>query len=248
MKIDRVKKFFVTNAPLIAMSGAGIGYIGTTFLAIRGTKKAIKIVDDLNKRGKPTKNQVIKAVWKCYIPMMSMGAASTILLCYAGASYEKRNRAAIAAYAVSERAFKEFREAVEEKLSEDNLEEVYEKIGEKRASETVIPSNISVGPDGKNWFLEPIGNHPFRSTESEVKNIIAELNMQLSTDPFDGYLPVEDYCYALGVTAPHLNRKVGWKMSDGFLNVYISPKGQLEDGTPCYVIVHRVPPKWDQDA
>ena len=250
MEKGKLKQILAANSPVLALIASGAGYIGTAFLAARATKKAIKWVEASKEQypnGKIPKKEIVKHTYKYYIPTVSMGIASTVLLCYAGASYEKRNRAAIAACALSETAFKEFKDAVEEKLTPEQIQEVYERVGENRiAAATPLPQN-NASPDGKYWFLEPIGNHPFRSTPEEVKNSIAELNLKLTSDPFGGYISVEDYCSELRAQSPNLSGKVGWQLKDGMLDICIS-QGGLTDGTPCYTIIHKNPPRWNCDA
>ena len=247
MKPNKFTQFLSNNSPMLALTGSGAGYVGTVFLTIRATKKAIKKVEQL-KAEQPkrifTKKEIFKATYKYYIPVLSMGIASMVLLCYAGASYEKRNRAAIAACALSENAFREFKEAVEEKLSDDQLKEVYSKVGEKTiaAVDTPVPAEPSGGPDGKYWFIEPFGKHEFRSTKEEVLDKIAAIRMRLSGDPWN-FCSIEEYCYDLGVEAPNLNEKVGWNTDIGLPRVDFG-YGHLRNGTPAFTLIHYVQPRW----
>ena len=249
MSVQKIKSFFVKNSPLISMGGAGVGYIGAAFLAVRATKKALRKVDEVRENlpvnVQLTKKDIVKLTWKYYIPTVSLGAGSTVLLCYAGASYEKRNRAALAACAISEQALKEFKEAIEEKLSSEQVQEVYDTVAEKKI-ERAVASHPEIAndsnPDGLYWCLEPIGNHPFRSTETMIMDNISRINMKATSDPFDGEILFEDYCDAIGVERPNLGGCMGWSKERGLIDVYFDVAKY--NGIVYHVIRYYKPPHY----
>lgn len=251
MNLKSVKTFFKDNGPRISIGTAGVGYIATAFLTVRATKKAVKKIDKLE-AALPAGTELtlfdrFKAVWTYYIPAVSSAAGATLLLVSGIVGYEKQLGAAATSLAISENALKELQSALRETLDEDKVKEVYDQVAEKKLETAMSKQSEDIlsadAMDGLDWFLEPIGNHLFRSTSSKIKDEISDLNMYITNSAFGEFVSVEDYCDALGVKAPNLQRRLGWN-SNNRLSIWIDSK--MYNGIPVGIIVHRNPPDYDK--
>lgn len=252
-----------------AISLAGVGYIATVFLAVRATKKSIAKIEEVQKElSKPennehadavepvqlTKKEVVSLIWKYYIGTVCLGTASTLLLVYAGASHEKQNKAWVAAMALSEATAKEFRDAVAEKIGDEGMKEVQEKIIQKRCEDagekdiTTVASYAppsGVGPDGKQWIYEPIQKRFIYTSEDEIElRHINRLNIMMDND---GYVTLGTYFDELGepgysYEGYDYDEDIGWsKDRTGYISVGF--RGIRIDGKSYLAIVHHSPPR-----
>ena len=77
--LKTIKPLMVKHEPEILMSMGLVGLVSSVFLAVDATAKAARVVEEekyrLNKE-KLTKTEIIKAVWKLYIPTAVLTVAS----------------------------------------------------------------------------------------------------------------------------------------------------------------------------
>lgn len=255
MKLENLKTAAAKNGPRLYIAGAGIGYIGTALLAIRATKKTMKKIEELKEElpeGETlSKKTIAKTCAKYYISTIATATASTILLASAAKSYEERTSAAITAALLNEAALKDLKEVVDEHLDKEKVEEVYKAVTDKQLDRAEAEHKLDVvhdaggSPDGLQWFWEPIGKHPFRSTPSIVCDTIARLNMEASSDPMNGCITVEEYCAALGAEYPELGGNVFWDADSGYIDVGIEP--HKRNGVNYQVLYHRNPPHFGNE-
>ena len=111
--INTATKTLKKHSPEI-LTGLGIaGMITTTVFAVRATPKALRLIEERKKQEDVTKLTPIETVqtcWKCYIPSVVIGAASTACIIGATSVSARRHAALATAYALSESSMKEYQE------------------------------------------------------------------------------------------------------------------------------------------
>ena len=60
----------------------------------------------------------------------------------------------------------------------------------------------------------------------------------------DGYVALNDLYFLLGLKTIGLGDDLGWNVDRGLIDIYFSSQ-LTEDGKPCVVIGHRLPPTYD---
>ena len=111
---------------------AAIGVIGTTILAVKGTKKASeRIIEAKIEKGEElTKEETIKVAAPAYIPTVIMGV-STIACIFGINVLNQRQQATIAsAYALADRTYKEYSNKVKEMYGEEVDQHIKDEIDE----------------------------------------------------------------------------------------------------------------------
>ena len=104
------------------LTGVGIGgMIGTVVLAVRGTPKAVLLLEERKKEEgveKLTPLQTIETAWKCYIPSALTGALS--ITCIIGGSVigYRRTAALAAACTIAENSLQTYQQKVIETIGE----------------------------------------------------------------------------------------------------------------------------------
>ena len=141
-----VKTSLVKHSPEILI-GLGItGVITTTVLAVKGTPKAMALIEEKKEEldvEKLTPVETVKTTWKCYVPAAITGAAT--IACFVGShSVSARRSAALAtAYKLSESAFADYREKTLETIGEKKEKTIRDKVSEKQIQENT-KSNTEV--------------------------------------------------------------------------------------------------------
>lgn len=255
----QIGNFVVKESPtILTVLGVG-GVITTVGMAIHGTIKAVRIVDeekyqrakDMSVEGDPEKQvyadeieleplELIQLTWRCYVPTVGLSMAT--IACIIGSNWINLNRqAALAAlYSVSETAFKEYKEQVVEKLGEKADEKIMDGIAEKELREHPVKSSeVILTGKGETLFLEKLSGRYFKSDMQKVRKAINDLNFELLNHSM--FVTVNEWYDALNLEHTDMGRFMGWR-TDGMLEVHFSPQ-MTEDGeTACIVINYKIQP------
>lgn len=104
-------RFFAKNSNLVLTIVGATGVITTAILAIKGTIKAVKLCEEKQVYGA---KEIIKTVWKCYIPTVGVVILTTAAILYNGKINAKKIAVLTSAYSGATEALKK----VEEKMTE----------------------------------------------------------------------------------------------------------------------------------
>lgn len=188
--IKGVKIGFDKHSPEILI-GLGIASaITSTVLAVKATPKAMELLaeaekENINKQtkegvpGPEVKNglpavQVVKTVWKCYIPAAISGAASVAFLLGSNSVHARRNAAIATAYKLSETALTDYKKEVIETIGEEKAKLIQDKVAQKHVDEHPVSSNqVIIAGSGKQLCYDGISGRYF---ESDIQTIRAAVN------------------------------------------------------------------------
>jgi len=210
-------KFLSKNSNLVlTIVGAG-GVIATTYFAIKGTIKAVKLCEE---KKVTNGREVIETVWKCYIPTLGMLLLTTTAIICNGRINAKKIAVLTSAYSGSVEALKK----VEEKMTE--------QIGPKKTQKAIDEANASIAQDhapsdqkdiiatGKGtqlFFLRPTGQwfysdrHGVELAEVKCQKDIAELQKI----GFEQFYRVESVLNNLGIEEhTEIGEYMGWDIED----------------------------------
>jgi hypothetical protein len=125
------------------MTGIGIaGTITTAVLAARGAQQAEYCLSTEDK--KLPRTEQAKLVWRCYIPAAVSGAI-TIGCIYGAQHVNSRKAAALtAAYSLSDRAFAEYKEKVQEHLTPTKAGEIQAELAKDKVEKHPNTSSIVI--------------------------------------------------------------------------------------------------------
>ena len=60
----------------------------------------------------------------------------------------------------------------------------------------------------------------------------------------EGYISLNEFYYEIGLPGTTIGDTIGWKVDDGFVEVYFSSQ-LTEDGTPCIVLNYERAPNYN---
>lgn len=262
--VKGVQNSLAKHSPEI-LTGIGIaGMITTTILAVKVTPKAIslmdkeirrqnqELLDEAEKNGEEVCPQisklkpveVVKVTWKCYIPVVTIAAASISCLIGASSVHSKRNAVLATAYKLSETAFSEYKDKVVETIGEKKEELIRDKIHKDRMEKDPVSKNeIFITDKGDTLCYDYYTGRYFKSDIEKIKRAINELNRKML---LENYVSLNEFYEEIGLARTSTGDRLGWNTDTGLLDLNFS--SQLsEEGKPCLVIDFKVMPKYDFD-
>lgn len=192
-----VMKLVQKNSSTILTCIGAAGVIATAVLTGRTTIKAVRIVDESETH---SKKEIVKTVWKEYIPAAGIGIA-TIACIFGANTLNKRQQAALmSAYALLDQTYKEYKSKVKDVLGEESEQKVEDAIAEEKVSD-ICPS------DGKLLFYEPNYGQGFERTMLEVQDAEYRLNQKFAVE---GEASLNDFFELLGLNKTDTGDMIGW--------------------------------------
>lgn len=239
-----VKKGMAKYSPEI-LTGVGVaGMITTTFLAVKATPKAIRLIEnaEMDKQDKLTVPEKIKYSWKPYLPAAITGVASITCLIGASSVNAKRNAALATAYELTKTTLTEYREKVKEEIGEKKEKTIREKVAKDRVTKNPIDNNtVIITNDGEQLFLDGASGRLFKSDIEKIKAAINEVNRRMI---YSNYVSLSEFYDELGLEHTNTSDYLGWNLDSGLIEVEYDTK-ITTDGRSCITLDYLVEPRYD---
>lgn len=251
------------------LTGMGIiGMVGTVALSVEATPKALVLMEEkkreinhdileeakangddvCQKVDKLKPIDVVKTTWRCYIPATVLGVASIGCLIGASSVNARRNAALAAAYTISETALKEYKSKVIETIGEKKTEKVESSVAQaKLDSDPIEKKEIIITDKGDVTCYDVWSGRYFKSSMDELNRIVNELNKRM-LDSYYGYISLNEFYEAVGLSATKVGNDLGWKLDGGRNLIELNFDSQIAtDGTPCLVVDFDTRPVYEFD-
>jgi len=228
------------------LTGIGIaGMIMTTVIAVRGTPKALNLIENIRKESdtdKLTRLEIIQATWKCYISAAITGGLSIACLIGASSVNVRHNAALATAYALSESALKEYREKVVESIGERKEQSIRDAVVKSAVERNPVGNHeVIITEKGNTLCYDSISGRYFKSDIDKIKKAVLEINWNLLRE---SYVSLNDFYYEIGLSNTKFGEDLGWKIEDGHVEVRFSSQ-LAEDDTPCLALDYTIAPRYD---
>ena len=232
------------SSTILTVVGA-VGVIATAAAAVRATPKAMKLVEQAtDEKGEElTKKELFVVAAPAYIPSAAIGA-STIICIFGANALNKRQQAAIAsAYALADRAYKDYRGKVKELLGDETDNAIREANAKDKRDEDIVayaPGVNTLAAKGeKMLFYEDYRSKYFEASMEEVLNAEYHLNRNFA---LRGYSNLNEFYEFLGLEKTDFGDILGWSAGDmieGGLMPWIEFNHHMvtmDDGLECCII------------
>ncbi|SRR6266540_517707 len=241
----QAEKLIADRSPMILTAIGVTGTITTAVLTGRATLKArllLQNVDPIYDPHNPhdafTAKEQFLCVWKVYVPPVAVGALTVASIISANQIGTRRAAAMAAAYAVSEKAFVEYKEKVLEKIGENKERAIRDDIAQDQVNKNPITSQeIIITGGGGVLCYEPYTGRYFHSDMESLKKAQNDLNYQVLNNY---YASLSDFYDLVGLPRTEMSDEVGWN-SDDILELAFSVV-LSEDGRPCISINFKTVP------
>jgi len=245
--LKRAGKFTSDNSPAILTA---IGIAGTITTAILSYRAGMKVSEDLQidmderiheagsiNRVEPlTTKEKLRLTWRAYIPPVGVGCLTVGCILFAAGIGHRRAAGMAAAFAISEKAFIEYKDKVIEKIGENKERGIRDELAQDRVNRKPLNDVIVVG-DGTVLCFESFTGRYFLSDLETLKKAQNDTNYQVLNDY---YASLTDFYNRVGLDRTSNSDEVGWN-SDRLLELLFSAT-ITEGGKPCIVMDFHVTP------
>lgn len=237
-------KFLLNQNSSTILTGVGVvGTVGTAYLTGRASFRAAGILDDAKADTQPdptgqngsipvalTKFEVVKITWREYLPAVGTGIITVGAIIVAHRIDAKRVVALTVASGISERAFKEYREKVIERLGDRQDVKLRDEIAQDRVNRT-SGNELVIAGDGKVLCMDMLTGRYFMSTPEELKRAENKINHSLNTQMGAS---LSEFFDEIGLSPTTYSDQVGWN-PDKLIELKISAT-VAADGRPCLAV------------
>lgn len=228
--MNKLEIFMKRHSTAILSVVSGIGVVATTVLAVKATPKAVKLIEkaEEEKKEKLTPVEVVKVVWKPYIPTgLSMFATLT---CIFGTHLlnQKTQASLVSAYAVLDKSYKEYIAKTEEMFG-DEAKNVRHEVAKANYDSDLVHD------EDKKLFFDYQTMRYFEATFEDVLNAEKRLNEEFAAT---GYVTVNDFYRFIGVDPLPQGNVLGWYDHGEYQELYFEHERMtLDDGLECILVI-----------
>lgn len=254
-------KFLLNQNSSVILTGVGVvGTVGTAVLTGRASLKSARILDhakeemtkdlvypDPENGGEATvygtatpvlsRFDVVKLTWRFYVIPVAVGTGTVGAIIFAHRIDAKRVVALTVASGISERALKEYREKVVEKLGERQDTKLRDDIAQDRVNASPPSKELVITGDGQVLCLDGLTGRYFMSTMEDLKRAENKVNHIINTQ---NGASLSEFYDEVGLAPTSYSDEVGWN-PDQLITLKISAT-MSQDSRPCMVVdFHPVP-------
>lgn len=237
-----VGRFVSKNSPTLFAGASIFGVISTAALAIKATKPALELLDEMKtEKGDCviTRTEIVKATWRFYIPTAISAGLTISAIVFSNTLHLRRNAALVALYSVAEGALDQYQEKVVELMGKNKAEKVKEGVVQDKLDQNPVQTQrVVVTGHGDSLFFDSLSGRYFYSDLETVRKVINDFNQKLFTDM---YGTLNEFYFELGLESIVIGRDVGWNIEERPLEVAFTTK-IASTGQPCIVLDYRVQP------
>ena len=232
------------------MTGIGLGGFGLSlYLAIKGTASAVRKIDAKKKElgvEELAFKQKFMLCWRDYIFPFATAAASAAMIIDSDRIKARETGELLSAVMVSRSLLNDYKEAVEETISEKKKEQIEEKAAQKELDRAMNNPGVQVYStgNGNTLFIENLTGTVFRSSKDAVVRGIADAQRRIY---YDRYISMNELREELGLPGHAVGEMLGFDecTNNGKLDYAFSPCEY--EGELCWGITFLVEPVTDYD-
>ena len=254
---DKAGQFLSENASTILTAAGVVGTTMTAVLTAKATFKAAEIIEmdrdvrrselqekiEENPEWDPTLVELttfdkVKMVWPHYIPPAVIATATIGSIVAANLMSAKRAAALAAAYGISERQLKEYKDKVLEKVGPSKEQAIRDEIAQERVTGNP-PREVLILAGNDVLCYDMITGRYFKSSMEEIKRAENTINNELFHHQ---YASLSHFYDEVGLAPTSYTDEVGWNMqTDGALEIQFTTT-MSPDQKPCIAVDFNNPP------
>lgn len=237
----RAEATLVANSPALLTAIGVTGTITTALLTGRASIRAYQILEDLDDGHYKDstdidRREMLKLVWTEFIPPVISGGLTIGAIVCAHRVGSRRAAAVASAFAVTEKAYAEYKDKVYETLGEGKEKKIRDSIAQDQIDRVVGNREIIITGD-QSMFLDSYSGRTFLASYQEVLAAQNYINYELLNNM---HASLSDFYDRLGLDHTANSDNIGWNC-DVQLDLEISA-GTTKDMKPCLVINFRKHP------
>lgn len=250
------------HSPELMIFSGVLGLVAAGVMAVSKTPEAVEKLQDsmaytdkrTGQRQVPSAAQALKeakfkekvaVTWRCYVPSVLLAGASVAMIAAGTSTSIRRTAAATAAYSLSETAFEQYRRKMKSLVGEEKEREARQELAQEKADAKPMPEHtVILTGRGDDLCYDLISDRVFRFDINRLQKIVNDLNRRML---YENYISLNDFYYELGLEGQNNGDELGWNIERGFIELG-DTYSCTKDGRPCFVIDHRVEPRYGYDS
>jgi Family of unknown function (DUF6353) len=248
MNFDQFTKVVKNNSPSIISAAAVAGVITTAVLTHRAALKASKVLAEAEEAQAQdgfeplVRQDKVRLTWRIYAPTAASGIATIGCIVWANQLGMKRQAALVAAYALADTAFREYKDQVVQTLGEKQHDKIRDAVAEKRIQENPPPGpTVVLTGGGEQLCYDSYTGRYFRCDMETIRQAVNLLNAAIINGNMHAAL--NEFYSLLGMDSVSVGEVVGWNL-DNLCDVGFSSH-MAEDGRVALAITFTNLPKAD---
>lgn len=217
---QRAQQLLSDNATTILTAVGVVGTVATAVLSGKAAYKAMEVI--IEESYKPvegsdkvqiiplTKFDKAKLVWPYFVPPVITGSATIASIIMANRMSAQKAAALAAAYGLSEKQFREYKEKVTEKLTPGKEQKIKDELAQDRVNNTPGSSQVIVVEGEVLCFDEPTGRY-FRSSMDAIHRAANRTNEEILRR---NYASASYFYEQLGLKPTTWTDEVGWNVNN----------------------------------
>lgn len=242
--MKKLEKYAIDNSPGLLTAVGVAGVVGTALLtyraATRSTEKLVLVDARKHHLGEDplTTKEIFKITWKAYIPPVVAGGLTIGAVIFANHIGTKRAAAMAAAYALSEKAFTEYRDKVKETVGENKERKLSDELAQDKVNRNPMnEGNLVVMSDGDVICCDLFTGRYFRCTADRLKKAENDTNHEIIHNQ---YATLTEFYERIGLPRTDISDSLGWNF-DELLSLEITAV-LVDESTPCLAFSFRTHP------
>lgn len=231
--LNRLVKKTKRNSPEIMTALAAAGVVGTAVLSAKGAFQAAKKLhnEDADPWEQQTFAEKAKIVWPEFVPAAIVGGTTVACVIGSHRVHTRRTAAAVAAYSLTERAFAEYRDKVQETLGKNKAEKVEAAVAEQRMRDNPVSRlpEVVLTTGGESLCYDMTSGRYFQSDMQTLKAAMNRINERLIKED---WMSVKDFYLELGVYVNDHVAQLGWTLETGLMDLVFTPT-LADNDQPC---------------
>jgi hypothetical protein len=234
-------KFLTENSPTLLTALGVFGLVGTAYLTGKASYRASDLIREETELLKAeeqegytkqefkelTPREKVEITWKLYLPAIITGSLSVMAIVGANRIGSRRAAAVTAAYAISERAYDEYRNKVVENIGEKKEQQLRDEIAHERIRRHPLGDQQAIETGGGNDLCYDLWNgRYFWCSMEAIKQAQNAINYKIN---HHSHATLTDFYDRLGLDKTKMSDYFGWSLDEqlelGF-STTVSDKGQ----------------------
>lgn len=218
--------------------------------AVSNTPKALALIEEKKQEENVeelTPKEIVKTIWKVYIPTAVLMAVSATCSILANSIYFKESAVLTAAYILADKNLREYTAKVAESVGEKKEMAIRDALSSDEIQKNPVSrKTIIVTDKGESLCYDPLSGRYFTYDIERLKQAVNKLNRDMNIEQ---YVSLNDFYAELNspkIKSIEIGDSLGWNVNDGLIDIYLSAQ-VTNELKPCLVINHRVPPKYGYD-
>lgn len=233
----RAAKAIADNSPAILTAVGVTGALTTAYLTGRASFKAAQLLAE--EPAHIDAKEKVRICWKLYIPAAVTGTLTVAAIIGADRIGTRRAAALAAAYAISDKAFEEYKAKVVEKIGKNKEEAVRDAVAQDRVNNIPVGGReVIVTGNGSVLCMDAFSGRYFLSDMESLRKAENDINWAVV---HNNYASLSDFYEIIGLPETSISSEVGWNV-DKMMDMHFSSALTEATGKPCMVVTYTTVP------